>query len=345
MTKMFKLFLVVILFLLVMMSAREGRAAVSLLLRELVEPSSIALDGRHIYIPDGTSIYIYDLEDFRLKSRVGRRGEGPREFLLDVVRGAEELFIDVRTPVLLVNSLGKVSFFNKEDGSYIRELKLHGRDREFKPLGSGFAGQGMTVEKGIQYRSVNIYDSRLDKAKEVFKVRHHFQMGEGLQVLPATMKFAVWGDELFIAWDEDFIIRVFDEKGDPLRTIRREYDRVKVTERFKEKVVGFFKTHKRYKQVIEMLNPRIIFPTTFPAIADMVIDGGKIYVTTYRVDDDGSGASQCLVLDPEGKLLKTLIIPLERRDAMLPYPYTISGGKLYQLIDEGEQWRLKVSEL
>lgn len=142
MTKMFKLFMVVIVFLLVMMSAREGRAADSPLLRELIEPNSIALDGRHIYIPDGTSIYIYDLEDFRLKRRVGRRGEGPREFLLDVVRGAEELFIDVRTPVLLVNSLGKVSLFNKEDGSYIRELKLHGRDREFKPLGSGFADPG-----------------------------------------------------------------------------------------------------------------------------------------------------------------------------------------------------------
>lgn len=345
MTKVFKFFVFLVVFLLFMMSAQDGLAGDSPLLRELIEPNSIALDQRQIYIPEGTSIYIYDLKDFRLKKRVGQRGEGPQEFLLDVLRGAEELFIDVWTPVLLVNSLGKVSFFNKGDGSFIRELRSHTGAQEFKPLGRGFAGQGMVAEEGIQYRSVNIYDSRLNKAKEVLKVKHHFQMGEGLRVLPAAMKFATCGRKLFIAWDEDFVIRVFDQEGAPLYTIKREYERLKVSERFKEQIVAYFKTHKRYKRIFELLNPKIIFPATFPAIADMKIADGKIYVTTYRVDEDNAGATQCFVFDVDGKFLKELTIPLRRRDELLPYPYAVSAGKLYQLVEEGEHWRLKITEL
>lgn len=345
MNKVFKFFVFLLVILLFMLSSKRGWADDSPVLRELIEPNSIALDQRQIYIPEGTSIYIYDLRDFRLKKRIGQRGEGPQEFLLDVLRGAEELFIDVQTPVLLVNSLGKVSFFNKGDGSFIRELKSRTGAREFKPLGLGFAGQGMVAEEGIQYRSVNIYDSQLNKVKEVFKVKHHFQMGEGLRVLPAAMTFAAWGGKLFIAWEENFVIRVFDQEGNPLYTIQREYERLKVPEWFKEQIVAYFKTHKRYKRIFEMLDPKIIFPATFPAIADMKITDGKMYVTTYRIDEENADATQCFVFDVKGNFLKELTIPLRRGDGLLPYPYAISAGKLYQLVEEGEHWRLKITGL
>ncbi|MCK4944460.1 MAG: hypothetical protein KAS65_12830, partial [Candidatus Aminicenantes bacterium] len=239
----------------------------------------------------------------------------------------------------------KVSFFKKGDGSYIREIRSHSRAREFKPLGKGYTGQGMVVEEGIQYRSVNIYDSRLNKVKGVFKVRHHFQMGEGLRVLPAAMTFVTHNNKLFIAWEEDFIIRVFDQNGNQLYNIQKEYERVKVTDLFKKKITEFFKTDKRYKGIFEMLNPKLLFPPDLPAIANMVIEKGKIYVITYRIDEDDNGATQCLVFDVRGTFLKEMVIPLKRRDELQPYPYAISGGKLYQLIEDGEHWRLKVTQL
>ena len=82
MTKILKIFVWVVLILLLTMWDLYVSAEDSPMLRELIEPNSIALDHRNIYIPDGTGIYIYDRKDFRLKKRIGKKGEGPQEFLL-----------------------------------------------------------------------------------------------------------------------------------------------------------------------------------------------------------------------------------------------------------------------
>jgi hypothetical protein len=313
------------------------------LLEELTNPQSIAVDHFQIYISDHISVYIYDLKSLRLKNRIGKKGEGPGEFLLDVIRGAEELLIDIQTPLLQVNSLGKLSFFCKKSGSFIRELKSGSRSREFKPLGEGYAGQSMTAEKGIQYRAVNVFDSRLNRVKEVFRVKHHFQLAEGLRVLPASMTFVTGRDRLFVAWEEELIIRVFDQRGNPLYNINRAYDRVKVTESFKKNMKEFLVTDKRYKRLFEMLDIKLIFSPALPAISEMIIDRGKIYVITYRTGGNGSSFTQGLVFDLMGKFLREVKIPLRRMDHFQAYPYTIRSGKLYQLVEEEENWQLLVS--
>ena len=45
------------------------------------------------------------------------------------------------------------------------------------------------------------------------------------------------------------------------------------------------------------------------------------------------------------EFLKELNLPIRRQDELLPYPYSISRGKLYQLIEDGEYWRLKITRL
>lgn len=344
MTKMIKIIVIVLFTLMILV--QNGLATNSPLLKELIEPNSIVVDHQnlHIYIPEATTIYIYDLNNYKLKKQFGKKGEGPREFLIDVMRGVEELFIDIQTPELMVNSLGKISFFKKTDGSYIREIKSSSRAREFKTLGKGYAGQGMTVSDGVQYRAVNVYDSQLNKVKEVFKVRHHFQLSEGLKVLPAAMTFTTYSDKLYIAWEKDLIIRVFDQNGTHLYNIKKEYKRVKVTDQFKKNIENFFRTNKRYKRIFEMLDPKLLFPERLPAIADIKINDGKLYVFTYRIDEKNNNATECLVFDVQGKYMEEIYLPLKRRDELQAYPYVISKEKLYQLIEEGEYWRLKITK-
>ena len=48
-------------------------------LAELINPDSIAVDQYQVYITEGTSIHIYDLENFKMKTKFGKRGEGPKE--------------------------------------------------------------------------------------------------------------------------------------------------------------------------------------------------------------------------------------------------------------------------
>lgn len=344
MKKIFHIFIVLVLLLVVVLSSGRGFAVDSPLLKELIEPDSIVVDRQHrcIYIPEGTSICVYDAEDFTLKKRIGKRGEGPQEFLLNVLNGFEELHIDTRTPALIVNSMGKISFFHKKDGSFIKEVKSRSNSSEFKPLGSGFAGQGMTFENGIQYRSINLYDSSLNKIKEVFRVKHHFQMNEGLKVLEAAAKFDTYDDRLFVAWERDFLIHVFDQQGNKLYTIKKDYRKVEFSPGDKEKIIDFLKTSKRYKDAFEILKPKIIFPDTFPAIDNLLIDGGKIYTVTYRVENN---LTEGFVFDIKGKYRGRMNLPLKRRDGFLTFPYTISQGILYQLVEEGDHWRLKMVEI
>jgi hypothetical protein len=72
-----RIFLVFLLFFLTV-SVFAGKQVI---LAELVNPDSIAVDQYQVYITEGTSIYIYDLENFKLKTKFGKRGEGPNEFM------------------------------------------------------------------------------------------------------------------------------------------------------------------------------------------------------------------------------------------------------------------------
>lgn len=336
-----KLLLLLISLVLILTSFAYGEKTIPL--PELLKPDSITLDRDQIYIGERTSIYIYDLKNFKLKKKFGKEGEGPREFRLDTMRGVEQLIIDVRTENIIVNSMGKVSFF-KKDGTYKSELKCHDQSRAFKVLGPGFAAQGgMTLENGNRYRAVNIYDSKLNKLKEVFKVKHHFQRDSGLRMFETSYRMATYDNKLFVAWERDFNIQVFDAGGKKLFNLNRDYEKIKVTEKDKQNVIDFFKTNPRYKELFVMLRPLLKFPTHFAALLDMKVSDGKVYAITFKKEDKGF---ECFIFDTNGKFLERTILPLKQMDDFISQPYTIKNGKFYQLVEnEDETWELHISEI
>jgi len=336
-----KLLLLFILLILILTSPVFGEKVI--LLAELLKPDSITLDRDQIYIGEGTSIYIYDLKNFSFKKKFGKEGEGPREFRLETMRGAEQLIIDVQTENIIVTSMGKVSVF-KKDGTYKSELKCHDQSREFKVLGTGFAAQGgLTIENGNRYRTVNIYDSKLNKLKEVFKAIHHFQQSSGLQVFETSYRFATYENKLFVAWERDFNIQVFDAGGKKLFNINRDYEKIKVTDEDKQNVIDFFKTSPRYKEFFVMLRPLLKFPTHFAALMDMKVSDGKVYAITFKKEDKGF---ECFIYDTNGKFLERTILPMKQMDDFISQPYTIKNDTFYQLVEnEDETWELQISKI
>jgi hypothetical protein len=310
---------------------------------DLVNPDSITLGNNQIYIAEGTSIYIYGSKDFKLIKKIGKEGEGPREFKLSVDAGVEELIIDAKTENLIVTSLGKISFY-KKDGTYISERKCVDRSREFKALGKGFAGQGNLTNdgKGNRFRAINIYDSQLNKVKEVFKVRHHFHLQEGLRLLETAKTFDTYGDRLFIAWERDFIIRVFDANGNHLFNITRDFEKVEVTDVHKQQLTNFFKTSPRYRRIFEMLQIKLIFPDSFAAVLDFRVTDGKVYAITFKKDRAGF---ETFIYDVNGKFLRKVSLPMNQTETFAPQPYGIKNGIFYQLMEnDEEEWELHVSE-
>jgi hypothetical protein len=312
------------------------------IIAELVNPDSIAIDQNQVYITEGTSIYIYDLENFKMKSKFGKMGEGPKEFMANRQTGNPPLTINVQTNNIIVNSLNKLSFFSK-DGKFKNEQKVGAFSDRFIPLGKGFAAQTLTAEEGKRYWTLDIYDSNINKVKEVFKIKHHFQgVGKGFKVLQESRLYAAYDDKLFVAWDKDFNIQVFDSRGEKLYAINSNYKKLPVTEEDRGKIIEYFKTNPRTKELYEIIKP-IQFPGYYPAIQNMQVNDGRIYAITF---EKSNAKTQCLIFDLKGKLLKTVYLDLKTMDIFAVYPFTVNNGNIYHLVEsEDETWVLYIDSI
>jgi hypothetical protein len=314
----------------------------SIILPELVNPDSIAVDQNRLFITEGTSILIFDLTNLKLIKKFGKRGEGPKEFMVNRQSGNPPLNINVDTHEIIVNSKNKVSFFSK-DGEYKRETKVSTSSGNFVPFMTRFAGETLTTEEGKRYWLIELFNEELKKIKELTRIKHHFQgLGKGFKVLQESRLYKVSKDKLFVACKKGFHIEVYNSRGNKLHTISSNYEKKPVSQQDKNDIIKYFKTSPSLKEIYPLLKP-IIFPDFYPAIRSMLLDAGKIYIITYKKNNL---KTECLVLDSEGKLLRTIFMDLHSSDIFVHYPYTIKRGKLYQLVETiDEEWQLLINEI
>ncbi len=124
-------------------------------LREIDKPQAIAIDQNQLYITQQASVFIFSLTNFSLRKKFGRLGEGPEEFSILPYR---PLGIDVSTDQIIINSLGKISYFSKS-GRFLREVRSKTLALGLIPLDSRFLGWSRAADKGVAYATINIYDS------------------------------------------------------------------------------------------------------------------------------------------------------------------------------------------
>jgi hypothetical protein len=293
--------------------------------KELYKPMQIDVDSNHLYVSQLSTVYIYSLEDFQLKNKFGREGEGPREF-------KRYAFLNVQPQVLLINSIGKLSFF-KKDGTFIKEMRSGAEIYILKPLGENFVGFGFRVmtkkEDGINYKTINLYDSSLKKIKEIFKHELDWQQGKGTRILHLSFVYHTYGDKLYVAGKNDFVIDVFDKDGNHLFAISQDYQKKKFTKKDKDKILDLVKKTRSLEN-FERFKRNARFPGFFPAINYFYIDNEKIYVKTHKT---GNNMAEFFIFDIKGKLLKTTMLPLVDRLPQTNFPHVIKNNKLYQLVE------------
>jgi hypothetical protein len=309
---------------------------------DLMKPEALFFDKTQMYVTEGTSIFIYSLKDLKLIKKFGKKGEGPQEFMVNPQFGP--LFIDVNTEDIIVNSFGKLSWFTKE-GKFKRELKLSNPFILFiQPFGKNFVGIRFSIgEKRMQI--LNLYDDKINELKEITKQEHFFQPGKGLRVLEPLPYTIVKDNKLFLAWEKDLVIKVLDTELKELYAIKYDVEKRKVTEEDKKEVINFLKTTPPTKDFFELLKP-IHFPEYYPAMQIPCITGNKIYVVTFKKEDDGE-KTEILLFNMKGKFLKQVFIPIKMDTPIQPYPFNIHEGFLYQVVEdeEEEEWALHVSEI
>jgi hypothetical protein len=314
-------------------------------LEDLPNPRQITGDDRHIYITEDVSVSIYSMKDFSFIKRFGRQGEGPGEFK---VSPDEPMALCVLKDELMVRSKGRFAYFSKV-GEFKREIRTKpGYAMTLQPHGEQFLGVSVVNEdKG--YITLNIYDNQFNKVKEAYRIEEELQLTgkrvvfHFLQLPPAlATSFASYKGRIYLTWGKDDKLKIFDSTGKPVHTISPVLKKIALSAAYKEKVKEHYKNDPDIpKPIYQRMYKNMVYPEYFPAIRDLRIDGGQIYLVTYHRQKD---KTLTLVYDLNGKLLKKIYLPLLEMDTIRFYPFFIRHGKLYQLSeDEDEEFYLNVT--
>jgi hypothetical protein len=342
-----KVVMITLLFSISMMATAKTKVVQ---LAELNKPEQrgVVIDQGRMYVVEGPSVLIYSMKDFKLIKKFGKRGEGPREFMTSAEMGPlGALFIDIRQDKMLVKSFGKLSWYTL-DGAFIREGKP-----ETPMMFSAYQfGKHILVQKfdmgNVRYYSLAALDQNLKVVKELMKVEDPFQFGKGIEVLKINPLQVVYKDKLFMAWENSLSIKVLDLEFKELYSIKHPLKRTKVPEGDKKKIIDYFKTSPMTKNAFEILKP-IRFPEYYPAVADMSVSGGKLYVYTFsELSDKGDiRPSPIYIFDIKGIFLKKVVFPMKLMDPLFPYPTVVHEGKIYQIVEneDEEQWEVHIDEL
>jgi hypothetical protein len=311
-------------------------------LPQLVNPQKFFVDieSNQLIVVEKVEIHIYSLNDFKHKKSFGKPGEGPGEFRLSPAQGYNKIKVNLQPGSILVNSMGKLSIFTKE-GKLKNEILIPPHILELKALGRGFVGWRSAFEEGVNYWLVNLYDAKINKVKEIFRMKNTYQRSEGLKLLSRTLLYETFHEKVIVTSSEELKLDVFDSSGKYLSSIRQDYKNLKFTAGDKERLLDWFK--REHKQVYQRLRDHLYLPRYFPSMRALNISD-KIYIITYDKEGEKSG---CLIFDKTGKFQARKFLPLKFIDIRTFYPYVIHRGKLYQLIDDPDtgKWALHITDI
>lgn len=307
-------------------------------LSPLKKPYEIQVDKDRLYITEGPVIFIFSAKDFKLIKKFGKRGEGPQEFKLN--QGTDVVGLHILPDYLQVNSLGRISFFNK-DGTFKRVMMNTGGDW-FQPVGKNYVGiQRLYDKTNTRFRIFNLYDEKCKKLKEIYREKDGIQIrrNEFNPISWFPISYRTYKDKIFIDSREKKIL-VYDQDGKKLYDIIIDDELLPVTSDDKARYKRYYEKEDPYwRNYWPRLKSMVKWPSHFPLIMNYHVKENKIFILTFKKKDDNA---EFLILDLKGKLLQKVFLPLKKIDLLDYYPYTIDEGRLFQLIEnqETENWEL-----
>jgi len=334
------------LLLIMLIVAVFSIGAKSITLPDLLNPSAIFIDGDRCYVVEKLNVCIYSTNDFKLIAKFGKEGSGPQEFQVFPMGGFRSIDLHVMPEKLLINSVNKVSYF-KKDGTYISELKPASHGWLFAPIGTGYIARRTLAEVNIRYQCYYLYDSDFKMIKEVYRERDFFQLNQKLDVVsrrPAI--FYTHDNKLLIDDKGEGLVHVFDPTGKEIFTVRHDFPKVAFTKEHENKLVEFFLADPYIRPQYEASKNMVSFPSYFPYIWSHSAGDHQLYVLTYETQGD-LNKIYIFDLNKQGAFIRSVFLPLVQMSAELPYPYVISGGKLYQLVEslDDEEWELRITDI
>ena len=220
---------------LVFFVSQLGYSELKIKFPDLNKPNRIMVDNDRLYVVETPHIFIYSLEDNRLIKKFGRAGEGPQEFMgnINLLPYPDHI---------IVNSRGKITYWSK-NGDFIKEVKCP-FSGGVEPCEDTFVGSGQkrgNAKKPISYQTIDVYDSKFNKLREVDRKETPFQPNRGLLFYSQPYYFYIQDNKKIVVMGHDgLVLNVFDKNGKKLYTIHQDVERKKVSEADRQKVRKYF---------------------------------------------------------------------------------------------------------
>lgn len=223
-------------------------------------------------------IFILDKDGF-FKSAFGRKGQGPGEFqspLELAISNQDELFITDR---------GKVAVFSNT-GQFIKEFRIDNEYQKIIPLDSDrlLAIAVKMNEDLSQTFQVILCSSDLEELKILDSSKiESFKKATKVNIIPTLVYWAKSNNHIYTGNTEEYEIRMFDFDAKLLRSIKKEYEPVSLSDKDRE---GYEQNLKRYRPE---LRESFFIPDTFPPFRDIVTLGDKwLFIRSYEEPKEGS---------------------------------------------------------
>ena len=303
---------------------------------QIYKPEGIWVGENLVCISEGATVFLFDLKDFSLIKKFGKKGEGPQEFN----PFGDELRINLLKEKIMIESQGKLSFYSLK-GDFIKEMRLLPTYRFLKLLEDRYVASSGILSNDVYHNVAKILDADFNELKTFYHDEARYHQKKQVTNFSTAWYLDVSEKKCFIVGSTDFKIDVFNKNGDPLYTISPKYERVNVSQEF---IDTWFEDIKKRRgmEIYNYVKKKVRFPEFFPAIKDLFVDSGHVYVLTFRREQE---KSEFIIFDLEGKLVKKTFLPLKPLGnycGVFFFPFCIKNNYLYQLIEneDSEQWEL-----
>lgn len=304
-------------------------------------PKSLVIVKGKLCISDKNKIHVYDLPGLKKTKTFLEKGGGPKEFTTTPI-------LETDGDKLLVFNALKLAWFSTS-GELILEKRL-----PVMAMLAGHVGDNYILytydftakQKSSAYMiSIALYNQALEKLKVISLTDKLFRKKSGGKLVRPLvvplLKFSSYGRKIYLVERrKDFHIDVFDDRGNPVGAVHREYKPIKISEEYKTRRLEEHKNNPVIKKKWHIAKKifKYTFPDYFPAIQDFLVADDRIYVKTYL---EKNSKEEYWILNLDGKLIKKVLLP----HAVNGYWRFYKGHFYYIFENDNEEWechRIKI---
>lgn len=287
-------------------------------------------------VDDGGTIYALDFKDRKVKvfdssgtflRLIGKKGQGPGE--VDTPSGI--ILTPEKNLAIEDATTKRLACFTRE-GEFIENVSFAdkmGLVNIFMDCQGNFLAREIGMAGSEMFFEIKKYDRAFKPLFAIDKIEFPIPVpGTKMNIMDMMAIYQLDGEaNIYYGRNREYEIKVFDPEGKPLRTIRREYDRVKITEEDIEKMLARIPSvgPVNIKEMFE-------FPKHFSPFQYLTLDEERrLFVRTWekgRTEDEFAVD----VFDSEGRFIAKFVTKADIR--------LWKNNKMYAMEETDEGFRV-----